>query len=109
MLTGEQYYADSPPTISQLKIEPHFSNLEDKEKWYAHYISKASWLGTRIVLRQVSAESEKLFDIIVGLYKAVDGDFKKLASETGVAEEEVTLWLEYAAQVLGNLGNYKVG
>jgi hypothetical protein len=103
-----QYYADSPPTISQLKIEPHFSNLTSKEKLYAHFISKAAHLGTRVTLRQVSAESEALFDIAVELYKSIDGDFSKLVKETGVDEKEAELFWEYTAGILGNLGNYKV-
>lgn len=61
-----------------------------------------------MVLRQVSPESEALFDIGVGLFKAADGDLKKLGSEVGVSEEEVKLWSEYVASVLANLGNYKV-
>lgn len=101
------YLADSPPTICRLEIEPHFSNLQPNEKLYAHYISRAAFLGTRVTMRQISPESEKIYDLIVGLYKAVGGDWKKLGVETGVSEEAVQLWLEYAAGFLGNVGNYK--
>ncbi|KAI5799928.1 peptidase family M49-domain-containing protein [Geopyxis carbonaria] len=100
-------YADSPPTICKLEIEPHFTPLTPAQKVYAHWISRASLLGTRITLRQVSPESEGIYDLIIALYKAVDGDWAKLGKETGVSEEDVKYWLEYAAAVLGNLGNYK--
>lgn len=59
-------------------------------------------------MRQISPESEKIYDLIIYLYKAVGGDWKKLGVETGVSEEGVKLWLEYAAGFLGNVGNYKV-
>lgn len=60
-------------------------------------------------MRQISPESEIIFDLILSLYKAVQGDWKKLGSETGVNDDDVKLWLEYAAAFLGNTGNYKVG
>ncbi|KAI5810124.1 dipeptidyl peptidase III [Peziza echinospora] len=103
----DHYLADSPPTVCRLEIEPHFSNLETKEKLYAHYISRASFLGTRVTMRQISPESEGIFDLIVDLYKSVHGDWKKLGETTGVSEENVKFWLEYAAGFLGNAGNYK--
>jgi len=59
-------------------------------------------------MRQISPESETIYDLIVSLYKAVSGDWKKLGTETGVSEAAVQLWLEYAACFLGNAGNYKV-
>lgn len=36
----KQHHADSPPTVVRLEIENHFEPLSDKEKRYAHYISK---------------------------------------------------------------------
>lgn len=59
-------------------------------------------------MRQISPESEGIYDLIVGLYKAVGGDWATLGKETGVSEEAIKLWLEYSAGVLGNAGNYKV-
>lgn len=35
----KHYLADDPPTVVPLKIQPHFDNLSDEEKLYAHYIS----------------------------------------------------------------------
>ncbi len=49
--TLKQYLADNPPTVVPLVIKPHFEALNDKEKRYAHYISRAAFAGTRINLR----------------------------------------------------------
>jgi dipeptidyl-peptidase-3 len=65
-------------------------------------------LGTRVTLRQISPESEGIYDLVVKLYKAVDGDWNKLGQETGASKENVTYFIEYAAAVMANLGNYKV-
>ena len=36
----KQHLADSPPSVVRLEIEKHFEALTDKQKRYAHYISK---------------------------------------------------------------------
>ncbi|KFA62684.1 hypothetical protein S40285_06990 [Stachybotrys chlorohalonatus IBT 40285] len=101
------YLADQPPSVVRLEIEKHFEPLNDKQKRYAHFISKASFAGTRIVLRQLSPESEPLYDFIIALHKSSGGNWSSLASKAGIEESEVTRFLEYAVMFLGNLGNYK--
>jgi len=101
------YLADQPPTVVRLEIEKHFEALNEKQKRYAHFISKASFAGTRIVLRQLSPESEPIYDLIVSLHKSCNGDWKALQSKAGIEESELTHFLEYAAMFLGNTGNYK--
>ena len=71
--TLKQYLADDPPTVVPLAIKPHFDALSEKEKKYAHYISRASFAGTRINLRQVSPESEPIYDFILALHKHCNG------------------------------------
>ncbi|KAL1978028.1 hypothetical protein VTN31DRAFT_887 [Thermomyces dupontii] len=106
--TKKHYLADSPPTIVRLEIKPHFEALPDEKlRRYAHFMSRASFEGTRITLRQVSPESEPIYDLIVALYKSVNGDWESLAEKTGVSKEDLRYFLEYAAQFLGNAGNYK--
>ncbi|OAK94367.1 dipeptidyl-peptidase III [Phaeosphaeriaceae sp. SRC1lsM3a] len=105
--TLKQYLADSPPTVVPLAIKPHFEALTDKEKLYAHHISVACFAGTRIVLRQVSAESEHIYDFIVALHKQCKGDYPSAAKEAGLSQEDIDAYLNYSAQFLGNLGNYK--
>ncbi|KAK3904717.1 hypothetical protein C8A05DRAFT_31482 [Staphylotrichum tortipilum] len=102
-----QYLADAPPAVVRLEIEKHFTPLSDKQKRYAHFISRASFAGTRIVLRQVSPESEHIYDLILALHKTAAGDWKALADKAGVDEAGLSAFLQYAAQFLGNGGNYK--
>ncbi|KAL8661151.1 MAG: hypothetical protein Q9202_005866 [Teloschistes flavicans] len=102
-----QYYADQPPTVVSLAIKPHFEALTDEQRLYAHFISRAAFLGSRIVLRQVSPESEAIFDFIITLHKSCNGDWSKLQKEAGVGDEALRSFLNYATQFLGNLGNYK--
>ncbi|KIW95081.1 uncharacterized protein Z519_03664 [Cladophialophora bantiana CBS 173.52] len=101
------YLADNPPTVVRLEIAPHFAALSPKQKRYAHHLSRASFHGTRVTLAQVSPESPVIYDLILALHRACNGDYKKLSTDTSVSSSDVTLWLEYAAQFLGNLGNYK--
>jgi dipeptidyl-peptidase-3 len=61
----------------------------------------------RITLRQTSPESESIYDFIIELYKASNGDWKSLQTKAGISDEELKYFLEYAAMFLGNCGNYK--
>jgi len=105
--SNKQYLADSPPTIVPLAIKPHFDALSDQEKLYAHYTSIACFAGTRIVLRQVSPESEHIYDIIIELHRHCKGDWKTLQREAGLSDKDLQDFLDYSAQFLGNLGNFK--
>ncbi|KAF6217790.1 hypothetical protein HO133_006617 [Letharia lupina] len=102
-----QYLADSPPTVVPLVIKPHFEALTNEQKLYAHHISKAAFFGTRIILRQVSPESEPIYNLIIALHKHCNGDWASLAKDAGVGNDELQHVLQYFTQFLGNLGNYK--
>ncbi|KAI1759744.1 putative dipeptidylpeptidase III [Hypoxylon sp. FL1150] len=103
----KQYLADAPPSVVRLEIEKHFDALTDRQKRYAHFISRASFEGSRIVARQISPESEPIFDFILALHKSSGGDWKALQVKAGISDEELSFFLQYAAQFLGNNGNYK--
>ncbi|TKA82156.1 hypothetical protein B0A55_02044 [Friedmanniomyces simplex] len=105
--TRKQYLADDPPTVVPLAIKKPFEALNDREKKYAHYLSRAAWSGTRVNLRQVSPESEGIYDFVVTLQRSCDGDWKQLASKAGLSDEDLKHFLSYAAQFIGNAGNYK--
>ncbi|KAM3546936.1 hypothetical protein ARSEF1564_000249 [Beauveria bassiana] len=76
--------------VHQMLIKPSFDLLEPREKLYAHHMARASWHGSRIIMRQVSAESPDIFDFIMDL----------------ITDGELQAFLEYAGTFLCNLGNY---
>ena len=55
----------------------------------------------------MSPESESIYDLIIALYKHCHGDWATLAKDAGVSYDEMQRVLQYFAQFLGNLGNYK--
>jgi len=83
-------------------------SLTRDERLYAHYMARAAWSGTRIILRQVSPESTTIFDFIVELHRACGGRWPELQERAGVSERDMRKFLEYAALFLQNLGNYFV-
>ncbi|KAL9101708.1 MAG: hypothetical protein Q9163_003073 [Psora crenata] len=101
------FLADSPPSVVPLSIKTHFEALTAEQRLYAHHLSRAAFNGSRIVLRQVSPESETIYDLILALYQHCQGEWTKLAERTNVLSEDLKSFLEYSAQFLGNLGNYK--
>ncbi|KAH9902261.1 peptidase family M49 [Xylariomycetidae sp. FL2044] len=103
----KHYLADAPPSVVRLEIEKHFDALNDKQKRYAHFISRAAFEGSRIVAKQISPESEPIYDFILALHKTSAGDWKGLQAKAGISEEELEQFLQYTAQFLGNNGNYK--
>lgn len=95
-----KYVADHEAPLTMLSVKDYFSQLTEKEQKYAHYMSKASHAGTKVVLRQVSYESEAIFDLILSIHKGLKGKYP-------VDIEQIDLYLDYVSQFLGNLGNYK--
>lgn len=58
-------------------------------------------------MRQVSPESEHIYDMIVELYQHSKGDWKALKKDAGLSDDELDHFLNYATQFLGNTGNFK--
>ncbi|KAK4060263.1 uncharacterized protein Triagg1_10813 [Trichoderma aggressivum f. europaeum] len=99
----------TPPvgaTIHQLEIKTIFDALDDRDKLYAHYLARAAWHGSRIIMRQVSPESPDIFDFIMDLYHACDGKWDTLVAQCNITPGELASFLEYAATFLCNLGNF---
>lgn len=67
----------------------------------------ASLAGTRIVLRQVSPESEAIYDFIISLHLRSGGNWTSLQQKANLTDEELGQFLNYGAQFLANSGNYK--
>ncbi|KAL2810454.1 dipeptidyl peptidase III [Aspergillus granulosus] len=94
------------PVVFQLCVASAFNGLTKHEKLYAHWMAKAAWGGTRIILRQVSPEANGIFDLIMALYRSCRGDWNQLAINSNVSREELQRFLDYAALFLSNIGNY---
>lgn len=94
--------------VHQLEVKPIFDALGKNEKLYAHNVARAAWHGSRIILRQVSAESPDIFDFIMDLHSACGGDWDTLITRCEILPEELDAFLEYAATFLCNLGNFYV-
>lgn len=99
--------------IHQLSVARAFNGLSSREQLYAHHLAKAAWFGTRIILRQVSPESNAVFDLIMQLYESCKdqfrGEWHVLADACKVPRAEVNAFVQYAATFLSNVGNYFVG
>jgi len=95
--------------VVPLECRTAFENLSNKEKCYAHHLSKASWYGGLIVLLQTSVESAQLFSLLHQIYRHEPiEDLKVMALEKcGLTEDEFTAILVYTSGVYTNMGNYK--
>ncbi|PVH83355.1 hypothetical protein DL98DRAFT_652547 [Cadophora sp. DSE1049] len=92
----------------RLDIAKLFEPLSENEKLYTYHMSRAAWLGTRIIFRQVSAEANDIFDLLVELYRMCSGEWQKLIEDIQHDEVQKQLdgFLQYAALFLNNMGNY---
>lgn len=94
--------------VHQLAIREVFDHLSQRERLYAHHLSKAAWHGARIVMRQISPESTLIFDLILELHRSCQGQWSDLVGDGGATETELSAFLDYAALFLSNLGNFVV-
>ena len=106
--------ADSESPIVLLSAKKHFDQLPTEDaKLYAHYLSRASYYGTRAVLRSVSPESEAIYDLILSIHATLGNPESNEDYENAIGAKypesstTVVQYLEYASQFLSNLGNYK--
>lgn len=87
-----------------------FSQLSDKEKAYATYLSLAAWACGPIIFDQVSAESRKIHNLLAALFKPfVDGRITQEAFQAALKPadaEAFTLICEYAGYFWAQCGNY---
>ena len=106
--TSGAMYADVNAPICNIPVAKAFVALSPKEKLYAHHMCRASFAGTRILLNQTSQESERIFDLIVALYNVARGNWQDLAAKAGVGRQDLEYFLDYAAMLFANVGNYRV-
>ena len=93
-----------------MDAEKAFHGLGDKEKLYAHHLSKASWFGSLAVLFQTSPESPLIFVILRKLFTSESLESLKtraLSDKVGLTEDQWKAFVVYAAAFYSNMGNYR--
>lgn len=63
-----QYFAEKETPYSRLEAKPYFESLSDREKHYAHYMSRASFEGTRIIIDQTNPNAMGIYDLILQVF-----------------------------------------
>lgn len=96
---------DTP--ISKLEARDAFDGLTEREKFYCHFLSRASWEGGVICLLQTSPESVPIFLLLRELFSRQDPGALREAVGDGVSGEEFKAFLLYTAALFSNMGNYK--
>lgn len=94
MATTDKKHFVLPNTqpIGNLECAEPFKLLSDREKIYAHYLSKSSWAGGLIALIQSSPEAPIIFSLLHRLYSAQPIDeFKANALAAGVQQDDITV------------------
>ncbi|CAO3622551.1 unnamed protein product [Cunninghamella blakesleeana] len=106
---NSRYLADEKVPFSRLEAKPFFNSLSNKEKLYAHSMSRAAFEGTRIVMTQTNPNAVPIYDLILKVFSNKEGqlaDIEALKQKSGVSSETFEQLLQYSGQFLGNLSNY---
>ncbi|KAH8695781.1 dipeptidyl peptidase III [Phaeosphaeriaceae sp. PMI808] len=104
--TGSSHVPPGGAAIHQLQIKPIFDALEPREKLYAHFLARAAWHDSRIIMQQVSLESPDIFDFIIDVHQACGGNWDDLVAPHDITAAELGSFLEYAGMFLCNLDNF---
>lgn len=71
---SQRYFADENPPFSRLEAKPFFETLDVKEKRYAHYMSRAAFEGTRIIIAQTNPKAIAIYDMIIKTFSNAQGN-----------------------------------
>ncbi|CAD2222431.1 hypothetical protein AGDE_14611 [Angomonas deanei] len=93
-----------------LTVAKAFKDMTKQQQHYAYYMMRAGWQGTPVVARQLSPESLPLLKLFHEILSAKESIplFKStvLQQQPSLKEDEVDQFLEYAALLYCNMGNY---
>ena len=70
---SHRYLADENSPFSRLEAKPFFESLSQKEKTYAHHMSRASFEGTRIIIAQTNPNAVAIYDMILKTFTSEQG------------------------------------
>jgi dipeptidyl-peptidase-3 len=93
--------------VQNLHYLDAWQHLNDREKNYAYFISKACWAGAKMVPHQVCYESPPMFVLFQAYFAKADFFIlEKAAIGAGVSSEEWSHFIAYVGAFYGNLGPY---
>ena len=95
-------------SIQNLSFKDSFEQLNEEEKNYIYYLSKACWAGQPIVLFQTSYESPGIF-IIFQLFFSSFKEFSEIKSfllKNNITDINYNNFIRYVAYFYSNFGNY---
>ncbi|KAI5965361.1 MDL2 [Candida pseudojiufengensis] len=113
MSSIDLFYADTEAPIVLLSASKHFNQLSSTNlKKYAHYLSRASYNGSKAILDSVSKESPEIFELIMLIHEKLEKpktnqEYLDKIKSKSIDDQDLIYYLEYACQFLDNMGNYK--
>ena len=95
--------------VASLNCSTGFKGLDDKEKLYLYYLSKACWEGAKICLFQCSYESPAIFSLLQLTFSNVldESKLNEMKLKSGVSDDSWNQFLAYSAAFYSNMGNFK--
>jgi dipeptidyl-peptidase-3 len=97
VVSSQYYFPDDQPVVA-LDAETAFESLTQREKLYAHHLSKASFVGGLVVLLQTSPEAPEIFRLLHRINISEDTEsLRKAALSVGVTEREFKAFLIYGS------------
>jgi dipeptidyl-peptidase-3 len=104
---SEQFLVPEKLNIRSLNPSKGFNTLLEKEKNYAHCMSKASWAGAPIVSKQVSPESNQIITYFITQFREIPVEDARKILLSHVSELDVNGFFNYVGMLFGNSGNYR--
>eukprot|EP00756_Hemistasia_phaeocysticola_P032925 Hpha_TRINITY_DN16436_c0_g9::TRINITY_DN16436_c0_g9_i1::g.164106::m.164106/K01277/DPP3; dipeptidyl-peptidase III len=104
-LMSEHTFPEKFPVFA-LDWRKPFEALTPQEKKYAHYMGRAAWEGAQIVILQLSPEAPQLVNLLQAMFRD-ELAFTQAVVKAKLSASDLEHLLGYAAQVYGNMGNFK--
>jgi dipeptidyl-peptidase-3 len=91
-----------------LYIRDAFKTLNKTERLYAHHLNSAGWHATTVCASQVSTESPAILRFLFSLFdQNSQAQLREAAVKDSVSADDFDKFVEYAALLYANMGNYK--